>query len=330
MAAWSVRKTGFFVAALGVLVLAAAGVGVALGGLEMGDPASRPGRIVSLPDHRKFNFRCQGEGSPTVLFESGFGANSSAWFKVAPKVAAVTRVCAYDRAGYGFSDPGPLPRDGAAIARDLDAGLKAARIDGPYILVGHSAGGLYMRLFAARRRDEIRGMVFVDTSVEHQTQRLQALFGPRAGGIDGLLRKPTECLRLTSGPHGGADDPALKPCIGEKDDAHQRQIEMRPDTWRTQVSELDNLFTTTSDEVDRIGPLLQEIPVVMLTAGEADGPAGPDVLTPDAWTAFHNQLAARFRKSESRVVKSSHLMMLDRPEVIVEAIVGLVKAARQP
>ena len=107
----------------------------------------RPGEIVQLADGRKLNFRCAGRGAPTVLLESGFGADSRAWSKVQPTVAETTRVCAYDRAGYGFSDPGPLPRDGAAIARDLDQALTQAEILGPFVVVGHSAGGLYARLY---------------------------------------------------------------------------------------------------------------------------------------------------------------------------------------
>jgi pimeloyl-ACP methyl ester carboxylesterase len=313
-------------AAAGVIALAAIGAGAALGAFA-GDPASKPGRLVTLPDHRKLNFRCAGQGSPTVLLESGFGADSNAWFKVAPRIAQVTRVCAYDRAGYGFSDPGPMPRDGAAIARDLDAGLKAGRIKGPFVVIGHSAGGLYARLFAARRRDEVVGLVFVDTSVEHQTQRIQAIYGPGVGGVESIERRPLECQRLTSAAHASADDPALKDCVPSKGDEHQRQLSLRPEYWRTQVSELDNLFTSTSDEVDRIGPLLQDIPAVVLTAGEADGSGVPPV---GPWQTFHAQLAASFHKSERRVVKSSHLMMIDRPEVVADAAIGLVEAARKP
>ncbi|MBS0362691.1 MAG: alpha/beta hydrolase [Proteobacteria bacterium] len=320
----SVRQVQAAAAVVAVLALAAVASGAAL---MSRTPGSQPGRLVTLPDHRKLNFRCSGEGSPTVLLEAGFGASSTAWYKVAPLVAAVTRVCAYDRAGYGFSDPGPIPRDGAAIARDLDAGLTAAHIDGPFVVVGHSAGGLYARLFAARRRDQVVGLVFVDSSVEHQTQRLQALYGPNVAGLESMQRRVLECQQLTSGGHRTADDPALKDCVSPKDDAHQRQIATRPETWRAQVSELDNLFTSTSDEVDRIGPLLQDIPAVVLTAGDADGPGVP----PNGpWQAFHAQLAASFHKSERKVVKSSHLMMLDRPEVVADAAVGLVKAARKP
>src|SRR5438105_2292686 len=109
-----------------------------------------PGMQVKLPDGRAINFRCMGRGSPTVIFESGFGASSRAWTEVQALVAPTNKACAYDRAGYGFSDPGPLPRDGAAVARDLDQALRAARLSGPYVIVGHSAGALYALLFMPR------------------------------------------------------------------------------------------------------------------------------------------------------------------------------------
>ncbi|HZZ34023.1 MAG TPA: alpha/beta hydrolase [Phenylobacterium sp.] len=331
MVRWSARQAQIAMAAVVLLALAALGVGAAVGALEPGDPYAEPGRMVHLPDQRALNFRCSGHGSPTVLLEAGFGAGSNAWGAVVPRIAGVTQVCAYDRAGYGFSDPGPMPRDGAAIARDLDAGLKAAHIAGPYVVVGHSAGGLYARLFAARRIKDVVGLVFVDSSVEHQTQRIQALFGPGAGSLEGPERRPLRCLKLASAPHVSLDDPDFEDCARPKDNEHAKQIALRPETWRTQVSELDNLFTTTSDEVDRVGGLLQDIPAIVLTAASADGPAGAaaDPAT-STWQGFHRQLAASFRKGDQRLVKSSHLMMIDRPEVVAGAALELVQAARKP
>jgi pimeloyl-ACP methyl ester carboxylesterase len=290
----------------------------------------RPGLLAMLPDGRRLNFRCMGRGSPTVILESGFAADSSAWSRVEPRIAGATRVCAYDRAGSGFSDPGPLPRDGAAIARDLDNGLRAAGIVWPYVLVGHSAGGLYARLFAARRRDQVVGLVFVDSSVEHQMQRMQALFGPQAGGMEGLARRSQMCLKATAGPATAAHDAERLECAPPGMDAHARQVALRADTYRTQLSELDTLFTTTSDEVDRTGTLLQDVPAIVLTAAKGDGePAAADDPGAAAWQNFHLSLAEHFRRGRHRLVKSSHLMMLDRPEVVAGAALELVQAARR-
>lgn len=136
--------------ALAMMAIALAGCSLPAK-LDAAAAESRPGRLAQLQDGRRLNLVCSGRGAPTVILESGFGATSGAWYKVRPALARGVRVCAYDRAGSGFSDPGPLPRDGAAIVRDLDQALTAAKIVGPYVLVGHSAGGLYARLFAARR-----------------------------------------------------------------------------------------------------------------------------------------------------------------------------------
>jgi pimeloyl-ACP methyl ester carboxylesterase len=318
-------------AALAVVLLAVLALFAAKGALPMGDPYARPGQVVSLPDHRKLNFRCQGHGSPTVILEAGYDAGSNAWGKVAPRIAPVTRVCAYDRAGYGFSDPGPMPRDGAAIARDLDYGLRAAGVSGPFVVVAHSAGGLYARLFAARRPKDVVGLVFVDSSVTHQTQRMELLFGPGAGSLEGLRRQAQRCLDAVSGPAKAAGDPALAVCAPASLDAHARQVALRPQTWQTRLSELDSLFGVTSDEVDRVGNLLQDTPAIVLTAAKGDGAAG--VATDPggrAWQAFHRQLAMGFHPGEQRLVKSSHLMMNERPQVVADAAIQLVRAARKP
>ena len=290
-----------------------------------------PGRLVGVPHHRQLNFRCLGRGAPTVLLEAGFGASSQAWGRVQPKVAQLTRVCAYDRAGYGFSNPGPLPRDGAAIARDLDAGLRAAGISGPYVVVGHSAGGLYARLFAARRRTDVVGLVFVDPSVEYQERRMAAIFGPGAGSVDGIRRRVARCLELTQASPTVPENPALQECAPTARTAQARKVGLRPATWRDQASEINSLFTTTSDEVSRVGGLLQDIPAIVLTASpRADGiAAGPDDPAAAAWQEMHQTLAAGFRQGDHRLVRSTHLMMNDRPEVVVAAISELVVQARR-
>jgi pimeloyl-ACP methyl ester carboxylesterase len=96
--------------------------------------------------------------------ESGLGTMSADWANVQPAVAKTTRVCAYDRAGTGWSEPGPEPRDPRQIARELHTLLGNAGIDGPYVLVGQSFGGLYVRMYAAQYPKEVEGMVLVDAS----------------------------------------------------------------------------------------------------------------------------------------------------------------------
>lgn len=149
--------------------------------LLVGEPVSaRQGAAVgdALVDigGRRLHVSCTGTGSPTVILEAGLGDSSTTWKAVQPAVAAVTRVCAYDRAGRGTSDPDPRPefRTSRAPVEDLDRLLRAAPISGPYVLVGHSLGGAYIRLYASRFPQDVAGMVLVDASHEDQVARFKA------------------------------------------------------------------------------------------------------------------------------------------------------------
>lgn len=129
-------------------------------------PAPEAGRSYDVGGHRLY-LRCQGTGSPTVVLSSGFGERSSAWAWIAPAVAADARVCAYDRAGQGRSGPAG-PQDGIAVAADLHALLAAAGEPGPYLLAGHSTGGVYAMTFATRYPGETAGLVLLDSASPEQ------------------------------------------------------------------------------------------------------------------------------------------------------------------
>jgi pimeloyl-ACP methyl ester carboxylesterase len=121
----------------------------------------QPGQLVDAGGFR-LNLYCMGSGSPAVVFDSGFGDWAPAWSKVQPEIAKWTRVCSYDRAGSGFSDPGPMPRTSVRIAGELRTALHNAGIAGPYILVGHAYGGDNVRTFADLYMDEVAGLVLDD------------------------------------------------------------------------------------------------------------------------------------------------------------------------
>jgi pimeloyl-ACP methyl ester carboxylesterase len=122
---------------------------------------ARPGRLVSAGAHR-LNLYCMGSGSPTVVFDSGWEDWAPAWSVVQPRVATFTRACAYDRAGAGFSEPGPMPRTSMQIADELHTALHSAGVSGPFILVGSAFGGDNVRAFADRYMPEVAGLVLVD------------------------------------------------------------------------------------------------------------------------------------------------------------------------
>lgn len=119
------------------------------------------GQLIDVGGHR-LHLSCTGSGSPTVILESGLGEAGAYWGLISNAVAHETRVCIYDRAGRGSSDPAPAPQDGFAVARDLHLLLERAHISGPFVLVGHSSGAQYVRIFAGRYPEQVAGMVLLD------------------------------------------------------------------------------------------------------------------------------------------------------------------------
>ena len=130
-----------------------------------------PGQRVDVGGF-SLHIYCTGEGSPTVVVDAGNGDFSVGWSGIQPEVAKSTRICTYDRAGYGWSDPSPSPRTAKVMAEELHALLVNAGIEPPYVLVGHSLGGYNVRMFADLYPDEVAGMVLVDSAHEDQLKRL--------------------------------------------------------------------------------------------------------------------------------------------------------------
>jgi pimeloyl-ACP methyl ester carboxylesterase len=122
-----------------------------------------PGQLIDVGGHR-LHLHCTGSGSPTVVLEPGHGGSSSDFGWITPAVARETRVCVYDRAGRGWSDAADGPQDGAHIAADLHTLLERAHVPGPYVLAGHSFGGLYIRSFTAQFPNQVAGMVLLDST----------------------------------------------------------------------------------------------------------------------------------------------------------------------
>ena len=146
------------------LVLLAFSIGGAITAVtSAAGPAEVPqaGHLIDVGGRRLY-IECHGTGSPVVVLQAGLSGTAADWSRVASEVAPSTTVCAYDRAGHGWSDPADGPQDGTAIATDLQNLLDRARIAGPFVLVGHSSGGPYMQVYAARHPDKVAGMVLLD------------------------------------------------------------------------------------------------------------------------------------------------------------------------
>jgi pimeloyl-ACP methyl ester carboxylesterase len=149
---------------IALIGLAAIGGGYqALGAAADARAYPMPGRLIDVGGHR-LHLACTGTGSPTVVLEPGGGEMSSNLGWITPAVARTTRVCVYDRAGRGWSEPADTPQDGLQIATDLHTLLHRGGVPGPYVLAGHSFGGLYVLTFAARYPGEVAGLVLIDST----------------------------------------------------------------------------------------------------------------------------------------------------------------------
>ena len=165
-----------------------------------------PGRLVDVGGHR-LHIWCTGAGEPSVILETGLGGSTVGWGFVQPEVARFTRVCSYDRAGLGYSDPGPSPRTTRRIARELEQLLDRSGIAGPWVLVGASSGGFTARLFASERSERVAGLVLVDASHEDQAHDIPRLapFVPFLSSV-GVLR----LLGVSFGPTPSSLAPSVR------------------------------------------------------------------------------------------------------------------------
>ncbi|WP_448586556.1 alpha/beta fold hydrolase, partial [Thermaurantiacus sp.] len=218
----------------------------------LGGTAAAETIMARLPDGRRLAFECRGKGRPTVLFEAGWGADRGAWRGVMRELGGRPRACAYDRAGEGDSSLAPAPRDAEAIARDLAQGLAAAGIAGPFLLVGHSAGALYLRRFAADRPESVAGLIFLDPTPDGAGE-----------GLGGIVRRAEVCLAAADAGALPSPDPALRAC-GRPEGAARR--------WAARLAEIRWLASGPS--VPPLPPALEAVPLRVLSAGAGrDGPA---------------------------------------------------------
>ena len=281
-------------------------------------PAIAGAGLVDLGGGRRLYLECRGTGSPTVILEAGYRSLPNVWTDdllqpdrprtmVLPGVAAVTRVCAYDRPGpvvlldgelvASRSDPVPMPRAAPAVVADLHALLRAAGVPGPYVLAGHSMGGLFARLYAATYPDEVAGLILVDAWSETLEQRLT----------------PAQWAAYV-------------------------RLNARTPPGLEAVRDLETLdFAAASATMRRAATArpLRALPLAVVSKGEPFGiPAADLGFAPDAldraWSGAQGDLAALVPHARHVVAaESAHYVQLQQPELVIAAIREVVEAVRR-
>ena len=279
-----------------------------------------PGRLVEI-DGRLSHLYCTGHGSPTILLESGLDDRGSwSWAGIRDELSQVSRVCAYDRAGTLWSEPREGPRDAERIAGELHALLAAASEPPPHVLVGHSLGGLLVRVFDGRYPGEVAGFVLVDASHPEQDRRL-----------------PAEVRQQIEKKKAEPDQRWLFRILAPyRTFAPERPTPRTAYWWRSfpeGVLTESRAIVAMSEQAGRTGSLGNR-PVVVLTAGvplavptvSADG----NTAMRRIWLELQKELAGLSTNSDHRIVEGAgHYIHDDRPDAVVTAIRDVVTAVRE-
>jgi pimeloyl-ACP methyl ester carboxylesterase len=306
---------------IAVLALASIGGGYqTLGAAADADAYPMPGQLIDVGGHR-LHLSCTGSGTPTVVLEPGAGEMSSNLGWVAPAVARDTRVCVYDRAGRGWSEPADTAQDGAQIATDLHRLLQRAHVPGPYVLAGHSFGGLYVLTFAARYPDEVAGMVLVDSTAPASAASAGTASPGHGGSSDGMGRISAlvaATARLGLGRlYGQVAFGSLPPRSRDEVGASVAT----PSALRSTIDEY--LQAAASTEQAAALRDFADKPLIVLTAG-----SGHDA----AWAAAQDRMARLSTNSEHRVIAgASHEDLVGDEEdaaATTQAILDVVASVR--
>jgi pimeloyl-ACP methyl ester carboxylesterase len=316
-------------------------------GKVIDDPAyTHAQRLIEVEPGRRLNLYCSGEGAPTVVFVSGLADDTSAWARVQPAIAAHTRACSYDRAGISYSDAGRRPADSANIVDDLHRLLNAASIKPPYILVGHSMGGMHARLYADSYLTEVAGMVLVDSAdedVQENMWRLDPLqpTHEQAFALDPKeVEQQRDCIKAAQlGFVEGSEsykncvppyDPRYSDAINES--LHKAYVSLG--FQQAAISE-QNTYQESSDEVRAARRWYGDMPLIVLYAPPRARREGETQAHRDAVDrvklSFQDRLVALSKRGIVRLVpNATHEIQKTQPDTVIKAILEVLKDAREP
>ncbi|NER82337.1 MAG: alpha/beta hydrolase [Leptolyngbya sp. SIO1D8] len=290
-----------------------------------------PGTLVEV-DGKQFHLDCSGEGSPTIILEAGLNeGGSQTWERVRPKLSRFSRVCAYDQAGIMWSERRERPRDAEHIAEDLHKLLVIAGESPPYLMVGHSLGGLLIRVFTDHFRDEVAGLVFVDSSHPEQNQR----FPPDV--LETMAFPPTLLLKSISAfgilrLESPAPSTVLSQPVGE---AIRSYLPQSMIGVADEIEAMDEIFA----QAQSTGPF-NDLPIVVLSAGrwleELPWQLTPEMVAriqqvwSSLWPELQGEIATLSTNSDHRIItEATHAIPFGAPEAITAAVRDVVIAHRE-
>lgn len=271
-----------------------------------GQPPDPLDELVDIGSHR-LHLNCRGQGTPTVVVDAGIGESTESWLPLQDRIAPQTRVCTYQRAGYSPSEPGPRPRDSGRAAGELHALLEAAGEEGPFVLVGHSLGGLNMQVYAGRYPGQVAGLVLLDPPP------LSWLLGEAYPGLRQMAIQQTATWRDQAAEAAGSGEP---------------EAQAGADLLWTLVSEHEEMFGQSARlaaDIDTFG----QIPLIVIASGKPN-PGFGDVADEYQryWAGESRKLAAKSGQGQFLLApQSSHHLHIDEPDLVVEAILSLVNGA---
>jgi pimeloyl-ACP methyl ester carboxylesterase len=272
-----------------------------------------PGQLTDVGGYN-MHIYCTGQGSPTVILEAGLNDFFVSWSKVQPEVAGLTRVCSYDRAGLGWSEASPHPRRSDVMVEELHSLLVKSSIEGPYILVGHSFGGILVRQFAQKYPGEVTGMVLVDSAHEQQVMRLPSLAASAEQFVDQF-----RTLSAMSSLGVMALSPATIPNRGFPDEAYRQYQAVLATTgyFDGAIAESTAFYAGALEFPESLG----EMPLIVLSHGRSDD---GQVKFEQEWTKMQEDLAGLSSNRRQVIAEESgHYIQLDQPDLVIEAILEM-------
>jgi pimeloyl-ACP methyl ester carboxylesterase len=282
------------------------------------------------------NLNCTGAGRPAVILDSGLGIPAIGWQLVQPAIAKFATVCSYDRAGYGWSDPGPFPRTSREIASELHTLLRNAHVAPPYVLVGHSFGGFNVRLFHQLHPSEVSGVVFVDASQEDQELKMRrSILNANAKDLRQLQRMDSVMGFLIdlgiarAGMSRSLDVQKLPPDL--RDELVYLQLQRK---YMDAILSEESSFDDSADQARGAGTLSNK-PVIVLTAGAStDIPGVPKEDSDEFFAQWVGELQPRLAHLSSRgrqivLLNSHHLIPFEQPQAIVAAVQDVIADSKR-